>query len=149
MKRSLTSYFLFFLIFFQAISAIPAGLSLIFDPSGNNLNLPIKLLKGSPFPNFLIPGLFLFFVLGIFPIITLYGLIKKNKFKLGEKINLYKKYHWSLTFSYYLGLLLILWINMQQFFIREFSMLHFIYAMLGILILLITNLPNTKKDYQM
>jgi len=148
MKRSLTSYFLNFLVFFQAISAIPAGFSLIFDPSGNNLGLPIEMLKHSPFSNYLIPGLFLFIVLGIFPMITFYGLIKKNKFKLAKKINLYKEYHWSWTFSHYLGLLLILWINMQLFFIREFSMLHFIYAMLGVLIIVITHLPSTKKYYK-
>ena len=125
MKRSLISYFLIFLVFFQAISAIPAGLSLIFDPSGNNLGLPIELLQDAPFPNFFIPGLFLFAMLCIFPIITFYGLIKKNKFRLAQKINLYKEYHWSWTFSYYLGLLLILWINMELFFIKEFDMLHF------------------------
>jgi len=149
MKKSLSSYFLFFLVLLQAISAIPAGLSLIFDPSGKSIGLPIEMLEPSPFRNFFIPGVFLFVVLGIFPIITFYGLLRKNKSKLAEKINLYKEYHWSWTFSYYLGLLLILWINMQLFFIRDFGMLHFIYSMLGVLIILITHLPNTKRDYKL
>jgi len=55
MKRSLSSYFLFFLVFFQAVSAIPAGFSLIFDPSGKSIGLPIEMLEPSPFPNFFIP----------------------------------------------------------------------------------------------
>ncbi len=89
MKRSLSSYFLFFLVFLQVISAIPDGLSLIFDPSRKSIGLPIEMLEPSPFSNFFIPGVFLFVVFGIFPIITFFGLLKKNIFKLAEKINLY------------------------------------------------------------
>lgn len=147
-KRNFIRYILFLLIFFQIISAIPAGFLLIYDPSGSKLGYSLEQLNLSPFPNFLIPGLFLFTVLGLFPIIIFYGLIKKPTFKLAEKINLYKNYHWSWTFSYYLGMLLILWINIQLYFIREFSILHFIYSLLGVLIIFITFLPVTKKEYK-
>ena len=115
MKRSATSYILLFLIFFQIISAVPAGFILIGDSSGANLGFTLELLKHSPFSNFMIPGLFLFIVLGLFPILIFYGLIKKFEFKLAEKININKEFHWSWTFSYYLGLTLILWINFQLF----------------------------------
>lgn len=148
MKRSISSYLLIMLVFIQMISALPAGLSLITDPSGTNLGLPIELLQPTPFHDFLIPGLFLFIFLGLFPALIFYGLIKKPIFKSLEKFNLYKDYHWSWTFSYYLGLILILWINMQLYFIREFSILHFVYSILGILIILIAHLPSTKRDFK-
>lgn len=38
---------------------------LVRDPSGSALRLPASLLEGSPFPNFLIPGMFLLAVNGI------------------------------------------------------------------------------------
>jgi hypothetical protein len=136
------------LVFIQMISALPAGLSLITDPYGTNLGLPIELLQPTPFHDFLIPGLFLFIFLGLFPALIFYGLIKKPIFKSLENFNLYKDYHWSWTFSYYLGLILILWINMQLYFIREFSILHFVYSILGILIILIAHLPSTKRDFK-
>ncbi len=148
MKRSIPTYILMLLILFQVISAVPSGLLLIIDPSGEILGLPIGMLQYSPFFDFLIPGLFLFFVLGVFPTLVLYGLVRKSKSSILEKINFDKNYHWSWTFSYYVGLLLVLWINMQLFFIRDFDILHFIYSMLGILIIIITHLPNTKNDYQ-
>ena len=135
------------LIAFQAVSAIPAGWLLIIDPSGEKLGLPIRFLNQSPFDNFLIPGLFLFFILGVVPLIILYGLITKREFKFFQKINIYKNYHWSWTFSYYLGLVLIVWINMQLYFKIGFSMLHFLYSMLGIFIIFITHLPATKNDF--
>lgn len=148
MKRSIPTYILMLLILFQVISAIPSGGLLIIDPSGEKLGLPIEMIQYSPFSDFLIPGLFLFFILGVFPILVLYGLVRKSKLPILEKINFYKNYHWSWTFSYYVGLLLVLWINMQLFFIRDFDILHFIYSMLGLLIIIITHLPNTKNDYE-
>ncbi len=106
------------------------------------------MLKNPPFHDFLIPGLFVFIVLGIFPIIIFFVLIKKTKFNLADKINLYKKYHWSWTFSYYLGILLVLWINMQLIFLKEFSIIHCVYSMICGLIILITLLPSTKEYYR-
>lgn len=47
------------------IGAIPAGVSLITDPSGGSLGMTSEALAGSPFPNFLIPGIFLLLVNGV------------------------------------------------------------------------------------
>ena len=71
-----------FLIAFQVISAVPAGWALISDPSGSKLGLPKILLNQSPFENFMIPGLFLFFILGLVPLIILYGLITKKELEI-------------------------------------------------------------------
>lgn len=149
MKRSLSSYLLIILVCFQMISAIPAGLVMIFDPTGATLGVPLTMLEPSPFSNFLIPGLFLFFILGIFPVLIFYGLLKKPDFTLVDRLNLYQDQHWSWTFSYYLGLLLVLWINMQLYFIKDWGILHFVYSMLGVLIIVVTHLPSVKRYYEM
>ena len=148
MKRSVSSYLLIILVFIQMISALPAGWSLVTDPSGVGLGIPLDMLQQTPFSNFMWPGLFLFIFLGLFPALIFYGMVKRPLFKALEKLNLYKDYHWSWTFSYYLGVILILWINMQLFFIREFFILQFVYSMLGILIIFITHLPSTKRDFK-
>ncbi len=148
MKKSISTFLLIFLVCFQMISAIPSGLMMILDPSGATLGVPLNMLEPSPFSDFLIPGLFLFSILGIFPILIVYGLLKKPNFKFANRLNLLKDHHWSWTFSYYLGLLLVLWINMQLFFIKSWDILHFVYSMLGVLIIVVTHLPSTKKDYR-
>jgi hypothetical protein len=51
------------------IGAIPAGLLLVIDPSGEMMSMPLDMLAGSPFPNFLVPGIFLMAVNGIGSII--------------------------------------------------------------------------------
>ena len=148
MKRSISSYLLIMLVFIQMISALPAGWSLVTDPTGVGLGIPLDILQQTPFSNFMWPGLFLFIFLGLFPALIFYGMVKRPIFKVLEKLNLYKDYHWSWTYSYYLGVILILWINMQLFFIREFFILQFVYSMLGILIIFITHLPSTKRDFK-
>jgi hypothetical protein len=148
MKKSFTCYILMFLLLFQSITAIAGGWGLVSNPSGSNLGFSVTMLEHSPFPDFLIPGLFLLVALGIGPAVILYGLIRKPKFRLAEIINIYKNYHWSWTFSYYLGIVLVLWIDIQVYFLREASILHFVYSVLGVLIIVVTNLPATKKCYR-
>ena len=147
MKKAITTYLIMVLIVFQFISAIPAGWAMITDPSGKNLGIPLDILEHSPFPDFLIPGLFLLIFLGMFPVFILYGLITKKELKWTQPINLYKNQHWSLTFAYYLGLLLVLWINMQLLFIQEYFILQVVFSLLGIVIVFLTHLPKTKQYY--
>ncbi|WP_345272222.1 hypothetical protein [Flaviramulus aquimarinus] len=148
MKRLMTSYILKALVAFQGFSAIPFGFLLIVDPSGENLGFTMNMLKGSPFTSFLIPGLFLFLMLGLFPLFVFYGLITKKNFGLLEKFNCYKNYHWSWTFSHFFGLLLVLWINMQLVFGIGFHIFHFVYSILGLLIVFLVHLPLVKENYR-
>ncbi len=150
MKKTFSSYLLIGLVFFLAIGAIWGGLSLVMDPSGVGIGFPpeiLEQLEQSPFSNFLVPGLFLFLFLGIFPMITTYGLITKRDLKWVKKLNPYKNRHWSWTFSYHIGLLLILWIDMQLLFGIGFGILHFVYSVLGVLIVFVAHLSSTKKVY--
>jgi hypothetical protein len=52
--------------FVLALTALPAGLMMIFDPStGGSLSLDASWLEGSPFDDYLVPGLFLAGVIGL------------------------------------------------------------------------------------
>ena len=147
MKRPFISYLVLILVAFKAISAILVGFLLVMDIAGACLGYSLELLESTPFSNFLIPGLFLFIILGLFPAFIVYGLITKRNHKSVQKRNSYKKQHWSWISSHFLGLLLILWIHMQLFFGIEFHVLHFIYSILGILIVVVVHLPATKRHY--
>ncbi|MEO1260961.1 MAG: hypothetical protein AAFZ15_19330 [Bacteroidota bacterium] len=147
MNKSISSQLLMLFLFIQILSALPAGWSFISDPSGGIIGISTDLLDDSPFADYLIPGLLLFIVLGLFPIIILYGLIKKRPFKLAEKINLYPNQHWSWTLAFYFGIVLVVWINVQLFFLKEFFIFQFIYSMLGVMLIILAHVPSTMKDY--
>ena len=58
------------LLAFQGISGLGGGLALILDPTGEAIGIPVAWLDGSPFPDYLIPGVVLFALLGLIPLLV-------------------------------------------------------------------------------
>jgi hypothetical protein len=142
-------YILLALLFFQGISGLIGGLALTVNPSGNLIQMPISLLEGSPFDNFLIPGLVLLLLLGIYPSLIFYALLTKVECRFLSALNIYKDRFWGWTGSLYLAIILILWIDFEILFIGYyyFFYLQTIYALLGVLILIFTLLPSIQNYY--
>jgi hypothetical protein len=61
----------------SAIAGFVGGVPLTLDPSGKLLGMPLDNLKGLPIHDFLLPGLWLFFVFGVGLSATTYGLWKR------------------------------------------------------------------------
>jgi len=141
-------FLLIAIIIILALSGIFGGTSLIFDPSGESLQIPIFLLESTLFRSYLIPGIILFLLLGIFPILVAFGLITKKKLNFANKINPYKKRHWAWTYSLYCGIILVLWIDIQVMMIGGGYILQSIYAILGVIIIILTLTPRVMKFYK-
>jgi hypothetical protein len=77
-KRPGTVTALLVLLAVQAAGAIGGGIGLVQDPD-DNIGLPVSLLEGTPFNDYLIPGLILLIVVGLFPLVVLYGLARRRK----------------------------------------------------------------------
>ena len=141
--------FLMILLGFLAIGALFGGLAFIIRPDGSLFRMPVELLANSPFKNFMLPGIILLTIFGIFPLLVIYGLIKKPESKFLNKLNLIYDYHFSWTFAVYTGIALIIWINVQTLILNSVDILHTIYSTLGILIVCIALLPQTRKHYKL
>ena len=111
------------LLVFTGISACFGGIVLVMDPTGSIIQMPVELLKHSPFTNFLIPGLILLIIIGIGSIVTTVFVISKNKYF--PKI---------ITAS---GSALMIWIITQIFMIQSLSYLHFVYGGIGLILLIL------------
>lgn len=132
-SRSISFYTLFALLFFQGISGLFGGGALVLDPTGSILQMPISLLDGSPFDTYLIPGLILLLVLGIFPLIVLYGLWKRKP--------------WSLFAAFLVSIALIIWIGVEIIMVGYHSEppLQLIYGLTGIALLILSQMPSNKS----
>ena len=117
-------------------------------PNGATLQMPVTFLKNTPFTNFLVPGLVLFILLGAFPIIILTGLYTLKNWSWPEYLNIYKNRHWSWTFSLYLSIMLILWIDLQIMWVGYGNFIQTLYAFVGVLILILTLLPANMKYFE-
>jgi len=107
------------LLLVNGIGAIYGGFQLITDPSGTKLQLPLSFLEHSPFNNFLIPGIILFIVNGIFSFVVLATLFLRTK-------------EYPLFISVQ-GILLAGWITVQILMLRMFyAPMHVTFLAIGI-----------------
>lgn len=146
-KKPFACKLLIFLHLVLGFGAVFGGLGLVIDPSGELIKMPISLLEYSPFSNFLIPGIILLVMLGILPLVVSYGLIRKWHWEVADRLNLFPQKHWSWTYSLYIGVILIIWITVQIYFIKQIATIHEAYIFLGLLIQATTLLPSVQKHY--
>jgi hypothetical protein len=144
-RKPFAFYALSVCLAFQALSGLAGGIPLTFNPSG--ALLPLSLLRGSPFGSYLVPGLILLVVLGIYPAIVFSGMIARPAWKWANALNLYKEQHWSLTHALYVGIILILWIDFEVMFIGYVHFAQTLYALLGVLITVLALLPSVKRYF--
>jgi hypothetical protein len=78
MKRPGTAMAQLILAAVQAAGAIGGGIGLVQDPV-NNIGMPVSLLDGTPFKDYLIPGLILLIVVGLFSLLVFVGLLLRWK----------------------------------------------------------------------
>jgi hypothetical protein len=137
-KRPLALWLLMFLLLFQGISAIPSGLMLVLDPTGGLMQMPLAMLKGTPFPNFLIPGLILGIVLGLGAFFVLACLFTLPDWRWAQRVNPFKSQHWTWAASAAFGLALMIWIIVQVLMIGLGAFIQVLYFGVGLAILLLT-----------
>lgn len=115
-----------------AISAIPAGLSFLIDPSGLSMGISNVALSGTPFSDFYVPGLFLLIVHGIF--------------NIAGAILTFRRSIYTRVFGMILGSLLVGWICIQVYFIglNHFLQPLFLLVGLGEILLSYSILSNNK-----
>jgi hypothetical protein len=111
------------LLIFNSISAMFGGLGLISDPTGTQMQMPIEWLDSTPFINYLIPGIILFTVNGLFNFASALFVIYR------------KKYFQYLIFAS--GAMLTGWLTVQIIIIKMFyPPLHIPYYTAGILLMI-------------
>ena len=147
-SKTVIIYLLILIVAFEAVGAIYGGISLINDPSGAGLKMPVSFLDGTIFTSYLIPGIILFLLLGFFPLFLIFPLIFKPDWPIINKLNIYKHYHWAWTYTLYSAIMLIIWINVEMMILGTGSIIQGTFGLLGVLILILTLTPGVKRYYK-
>ncbi len=134
-KKTFSIYLLIIFVLLEGISGLYGGIALIIDPSGGQIGLPSTWLEGSPFKDYLIPGIILLTVLGVFPLITTMGLINGTRK--------------ALISSRLIGYALVIWIAVEILIIgyQPDPPLQLIYGIEGIIILLLSYSTSVTNYY--
>ena len=146
-KKSIALYVLLFLLGFLSVGAIFGGGAMILAPSGEILQIPVSMIENTAFKNFLIAGIILLVVFGIFPAFTIYALIKKPDLRWPKRFNILKDMYWAWTYALYIGFGQIIWISIQTFIINQVGIVHIIYTLLGISIVSVALLTPVRLSF--
>lgn len=111
------------LMVLTAIGALPAGFSFIVDPSGAGLGATPDVLRFSPFTDFFVPGLILFFVNGILNLTV--AVLCMARFKQAP---------YAVMFQ---GAMLLGWIVIQIGMLQVFNWYHVVFGSIGIVLMLL------------
>jgi hypothetical protein len=129
------------------VGGLVSGAMLFSSPTGELIGLNAEILKGTPFVNFLIPGIILFLCIGIFPVLVSYGLLKKPAWHWTEAVNICKKYRWPWTATWAAGVIMLIWITVETAMLGYISFLQPVIAIWGIAIITFTLLPKIRQYY--
>ena len=124
-------------LFLQAAGGLGGGAALIASPKGGIIKLPLSDLAGSPFHDFLIPGVILFVVLGLAPLLVAWALLRRPPVALLEAVNPFRRQYWAWTAAGAIGCGLLIWIGVEVTII-PFSALQPFYAAVGLGIIALT-----------
>lgn len=146
--RPAAIYILIVILIIQAISGLGGGIALIAAPSGALLQMPTTVLHIPIFKNFLLPGLALAILLGVFPLVVAISLLFRPSYNWANYINIIKAQHWAHTFSIYVGIMLVVFINVELIVTETYLFLQPVYSFIGLLIIILALLPSVATYYK-
>ena len=131
-RRPATLWFLLILLLVQGLGGMAGGLSLVARPDGSIMQMPTSYLDGSPFPDFLVPGLILQLVLGVLPLVAMAGLWMRRR--------------WAWYAAFVVGCALMIWI-LVEITIVPFSWLQPAFGVVGVLIFAVAVLKSVRRYF--
>ncbi|MDS0301233.1 hypothetical protein NDI76_21095 [Halogeometricum sp. S1BR25-6] len=112
------------------VSGLAGGGQFILAPSGRLIGISPTLLAGSPFESYLVPGLVLFSLLGVFPLVVVYGLFRRKR--------------WAWPAAIAVGVALVVWVLVEGVVIGFGKRLQYPHLVQGVVIVSLAVLPSVR-----
>jgi len=136
---------LVFFLLFLALGGFYGGIAMLADPTGSTLQVA-DALPLLPVPNYILPGIFLLVVMGLFPLLLSYGLIARPNWAWVDSLFQWSKHYWAWTATLIFVAIIAIWLAVEGLLIGFFP-ITYITAVVGLLILLFTLAPGMRKFY--
>ncbi|MCE7860902.1 MAG: hypothetical protein DYG86_14095 [Chloroflexi bacterium CFX2] len=147
MKRPPFLWLLVFLLVFLALGGFYGGISMLADPTGKALQMD-EVLPLLPVPDYFLPGLFLLSIMGIVPLLLVYGLIWQPRWGWANWLSSWSKHYWAWTGSIVVGIVLMIWLAVQGLLIGFQWPIQYMTLTNGILIILVALFPSVRSYFE-
>lgn len=146
MKRPLMLWPLVFCLLVLSLGGgFAGGITMLIDPSGELLGVA-DMLPLLPVPNFILPGIFLLLVMGLFPLVLAITLVTRPNWPWLDPLFQWSNHYWAWTGTLILVAILALWLIYEVWLIGLFPITN-ITAVLGLLILIFAMMPSVRNYY--
>ena len=126
---------------------IYGGLSFIIDPTGKSMEMAPEVMNSIPLKIFFIPGIFLFLLFGIVPLVTTTGLILKHGLPMIKPNENKPKHNWVWHSAYLTSMALVFWILIQLLLIGYGHPLQVMLLGVGVIIFLLLRNSEVKEYF--
>ena len=148
MKRPFALWLLVISLVFLALGGLYGGVTMLMDPSGHLIQMA-EVLPLLHVPNYILPGLFLVFVMGLAPLVLTFGLLARPRWALFDRLFQWSGYYWAWTGSLTLGIVLIIWLCIQALLIGFRWPIQYVTATNGLVIILFALIPNVRRFFKL
>lgn len=132
-----------------ATGAVYGGAGLIAAPDGHLIGFPPGALDGSPFTDYLIPGVLLLGVFGVGPLVALYGLWRRPWPGIRVGLPVARHEHWAWSLALTIGVGQMIWIVAELLLMSSrFPALQVGCAALGAAIAALTLTPSLRAAFR-
>lgn len=144
--RPLALWAIVAILTFIGLGALLPGYAMIADPTGVTLGMAGQ-LDTPLFTSFLVPGLFLFFVIGVGTITSALVLVMRPNLKWAQALNPVRTMHWHWLLALLMSAAVMIWIIVQVFTVRDFSWLQPLYFFLGVALVALLFIPAVRQHF--
>lgn len=147
MERPLAFWILLLWLVFLAFGGLYGGIAMLLDPSGASMGVDI-LLPILPVLDFTLPGLFLFFGMGLAPLVLVFGLFARPNWLWADALSRWSGHHWAWTGTLVLGLLLLIWLAVQAMMIGFTTGIQYVMVVNGLALFGFALWPSVRNLYR-
>ena len=146
MRRPYLVWPLILLLIFLALLGFSGGIPMLADPANGGYLQFADLLPLLPVSNFILPGLFLLAMMGLFPLLLTYALIARPVWNWVERFFQWSKHYWAWTATLILVAIIGIWLIYEGSLVGWWS-ITYATAVIGFFIFLFAMMPGVRKFY--
>jgi hypothetical protein len=136
------------LLIFLGVSGLFGGVAFIAAPDGSILHAPQSWKEQIPFSSFLIPGLLLFFVAGVLPLLVAAALLWQPEWPGLQRAVPFRHHYWGWTATGLAGFGIIVFELVEAAYIGMGSFLQYLYLSVGLAIVLLALSGPVRAFYR-